>query len=1075
MKRKSFEVLSLLLAIFIILSSVPMTSMAANVLCNIAHDWGDYVVTTAPTCSTKGVETGTCKRNGCGQTRTREVATDATKHMPVDMPKVEATCDRNGYEAGVVCGLCNVVISGYAKIPAKGHTSTALAAKTATCTEDGYTAGTKCKDCGTFLTGGAKIEKKGHDWTIYTQTAPDCKTGKVGKRTNICRNCSETEVKDIEPTHSFGAWATTKEATCTAAGEMTRRCTISGCNRADSIERVDIPKLGHQTETVAAKDATCLEAGITAGTRCKVCKEAVTGAVVIPAKGHTAVTVNGTPATCEASGTSDSSYCKDCGYIMSEAKVIAKLGHNMIKDTAKSKDATCAATGLYVEKCTNTGCSYSTSEVLAIIHEANWVTITPVTCTTDGKRRGTCTKCGMDVIETVKAEGHKVVNESKWQTSKAATCTEAGTKTAPCSVCGKTATKTIPALGHDEYINTARVEPTCTAVGKTESKKCKRCNVITVKVEDIAKIPHSFGEWVVKTTATCAAVGLEERKCTACTEKETKTVDRIPHTEEVIPAVAADCVKAGTTEGKKCTKCNTVTVATTEVPALGHTFVADTTASFAPTCELPGRDKGTCSVCNFEKDEEVKALGHTEVVIPLDPADCTNSGTTEGKECAVCKKVLVERQTIPALGHDMVVDTSKSTPATCIAAGSEFRQCKNCQVNETITLEMLPHAYGDWTVTKEAGCSESGEQTRICSQCNAIEKEVIPALGTHNTVINEGKDPTCTEPGLTVGTMCNICNTIFEAQVEIAALGHTYTDEPVLKPATTEAEGEYGYLCIVCNEGLNAEKIAKIDKETIKLAAKKYYYNGKVITPAVTVKDVDGNELVKGEDFDVVYSTGRKNPGKYEAQIIFKGNYEGEMTLPFTINPVKTAKVSYENKSDHILITWDKVVGATGYDVYIYQDSVNGTTRKLLKTLTGTSLKITKDYKGKALVLDENYRIGIVSRTKTEDGTVLKSKNPAFKTVTRKLVKPTLTVTTTTGKATLKWTNIANETGYEVVYAKTKDGTFKSLGTTKANVVTLTKSLTRGGTFYFKVRAYKVVDGETHYSNYSTIKSIKIK
>ena len=103
------------------------------------------------------------------------------------------------------------------------------------------------------------------------------------------------------------------------------------------------------------------------------------------------------------------------------------------------------------------------------------------------------------------------------------------------------------------------------------------------------------------------------------------------------------------------------------------------------------------------------------------------------------------------------------------------------------------------------------------------------------------------------------------------------------------------------------------------------------------------------------------------------------------------------------------------------------------------------------------------------------SKNPAFCTATRKLTRPTLTVTTTKGKATLKWTNIADESGYEVVYATKKDGTYKSLGTTKVNVATLTKSLKSGSTFYFKVRAYKTVDGDKVYSNYSAIKSIKIK
>ncbi|MBP3659759.1 MAG: discoidin domain-containing protein, partial [Oscillospiraceae bacterium] len=39
------------------------------------------------------------------------------------------------------------------------------------------------------------------------------------------------------------------------------------------------------------------------------------------------------------------------------------------------------------------------------------------------------------------------------------------------------------------------------------------------------------------------------------------------------------------------------------------------------------------------------------------------------------------------------------------------------------------HEWSDWTVTKEATCTEDGEQTRTCGTCGETETEVIPALG----------------------------------------------------------------------------------------------------------------------------------------------------------------------------------------------------------------------------------------------------------------------------------------------------------------------------------------------------------
>ena len=55
--------------------------------------------------------------------------------------------------------------------------------------------------------------------------------------------------------------------------------------------------------------------------------------------------------------------------------------------------------------------------------------------------------------------------------------------------------------------------------------------------------------------------------------------------------------------------------------------------------------------------------------------------------------------------------------------------------------------------------------------------------------------------------------------------------------------------------------------ETFTLSAKSFAYNGEVRKPTVTVKDRDGNKLVKGTDFDLAYSSGCKNVGKYNVYV----------------------------------------------------------------------------------------------------------------------------------------------------------------------------------------------------------------
>ena len=57
------------------------------------------------------------------------------------------------------------------------------------------------------------------------------------------------------------------------------------------------------------------------------------------------------------------------------------------------------------------------------------------------------------------------------------------------------------------------------------------------------------------------------------------------------------------------------------------------------------------------------------------------------------------------------------------------------------------------------------------------------------------------------------------------------------------------------------------------------------------------------------------------------------------------------------------------------------------------------------------------------------------------------------------------------------NGTYTRIKTVKgaANTSYIKKSLTKGQTYYFKVRAYKTVDGVRIYGSYSNVKKAKIK
>ena len=82
------------------------------------------------------------------------------------------------------------------------------------------------------------------------------------------------------------------------------------------------------------------------------------------------------------------------------------------------------------------------------------------------------------------------------------------------------------------------------------------------------------------------------------------------------------------------------------------------------------------------------------------------------------------------------------------------------------------HQYSMET-TKNATCTEEGENKFTCSKCGHSYTSPISALG-HDEKKIEGKDPTCTEPGLTDGKECADCGEITKKQNEINPNGHSF-------------------------------------------------------------------------------------------------------------------------------------------------------------------------------------------------------------------------------------------------------------------------------------------------------------
>ncbi len=78
------------------------------------------------------------------------------------------------------------------------------------------------------------------------------------------------------------------------------------------------------------------------------------------------------------------------------------------------------------------------------------------------------------------------------------------------------------------------------------------------------------------------------------------------NTEVTVAGKEATCTETGLTEGKKCSVCDTVTVAQETIPAKGHTF-GEWTVVTAPTTESEGLEKRVCA-CGEEETRAIEKL-----------------------------------------------------------------------------------------------------------------------------------------------------------------------------------------------------------------------------------------------------------------------------------------------------------------------------------------------------------------------------------------------------------------------------------------------------------------------------------
>ena len=244
-------------------------------------------------------------------------------------------------------------------------------------------------------------------------------------------------------------------------------------------------------------------------------------------------------------------------------------------------------------------------------------------------------------------------------------------------------------------------------------------------------------------------------------------------------------------------------------------------------------------------------------------------------------------------------------------------------------------------------------------------------------------------------------------------------------------------------------------------------------TTTVSITGAKGTKSFKSSDTTI--ATVDKSTGKVTAKKVgtvkitatsaATANYNAaSKTVTIKVLPAATSSLTAANQAKGIKLAWKKVAGANGYIIYRNGKKANTIAKGATVTWTDTAANNN----------GTKYTYKVVAKASTGDSTLSKS------VAVYRVARPAISSATNSAasKMTVKWGKNAKANGYQIQYST--DKTFKSgnKAVTVAGASTVSKvigSLTKGKTYYVRIRTYKTVGSAKYWSEWSAVKGVKIR
>ena len=705
---------------------------------------------------------------------------------------------------------------------------------------------------------------------------------------------------------------------------------------------------------------------------------------------------HGGKATCTAKA-----ICEDCGKAYGEMAAHTFTAKTVAAKYLKSA-ATCTAKAVYYTSCADCGLSSKGTKNEATFEYGNalghkygeWVS------NGDGTHSRVCANDSTH-IETKACHGGK------------ATCTAK----AICEDCGKaygemtahtfTAKSTVSRYLKRAATCTEKSEYYVSCAGCGLSSKGTASEVVFTG----SALGHSLTEWSVITEVTCTTNGTQERHCTRCDYKQTRTVVAKGHSYGLWNVTKkVGCITDGE-QSRECSVCGnkeTKTIAATGVHSYGSWKVAK-----AATCTTTGTKVRSCSECGAKETVILQPTGHKYVESTVKPT-YTEKGYTLHK-CSECGTSYKSSYT------DKLVLASVSGVKLAGRAADALRVSWNRNTSADGYIVEI-YKDGAWTRAGKITTDSTTDFKVTGLKASTFYKFRVRAYKM------SGNTAVYSDYGTTLTARTN------PSVIKGAKLAGRAAD--ALRISWDRNTSADGYIVEIYKDGAWSRAV-------------------KTTNNSITTYRAEGLKA------STVYKL-RVRAYKMDGTAAYYGNYSAEVTARTNPSVIKGAKLA-GRAADALRISWERNTSADGYIVEIYKDGAWARAGKL-------TTDSTTDFRVTGLKASTVYKLRV--RAYKMSGTVAYYGNYSAE-VTARTNPSVMTGVKIGGTAKdalrINWSKNTSAQGYIVEMAQNGEWVRVAKITDNSTTTFRKAGLAKNTSYRFRVCAYHMSGGTPLYGTYVSV------